>query len=119
MEPEWKGDEGKREYIQGIILNRGRQVNLHQYLMKHPEELLRGVLIAGSVGSGKTERSISVVKSALDLEYGVLVFDPSNDYQRIIQEYPEGVVIDFREYVMNPLEPPPGLSFEELLQVSF
>jgi predicted transcriptional regulator len=113
MESEWKDDEGKREYIHGIILNRGRQVDLHQYLMKHPDELLRGVLIAGSVGSGKTHRSISVVRSALDSEYGVLVFDPSNDYQRLLHEYEDGVVIDFSEYYMNPLEPPTGLTLEE------
>ncbi|MGY5863378.1 MAG: DUF87 domain-containing protein [Candidatus Thorarchaeota archaeon] len=117
MESESQDDESKREYIQGIILNRGRQVDLHQYLKKHPEELLRGVLIAGSVGSGKTERSISLVRSALDLDYGTLVFDSSNDYQRVLREYENGVVIDFSEYYMNPLEPPPGLSLEEWASV--
>jgi predicted transcriptional regulator len=81
--------------------------------MRHPDELLRGVLIAGSVGSGKTERSLSIVSSALDLDYGVLAFDPSNDYQRALHEYEDGVVIDFSEYYMNPLEPPTGLSLED------
>ena len=105
MESDWKGDEGKREYIQRIIRNRGRQVDLHHYLMKHPDELLKGVLIAGSVGSGKTQRSISIVKSALDIGYGVVVFDPSNDYQCLLHEYEDGVVIDFSEFYQNPLLP--------------
>jgi hypothetical protein len=113
MESDWKDDEGKRDYIHGIILNRGRQVDLHQYLMKHLEELLRGVLVAGSLGSGKTERAISVVRSALDSDYGVLVFDSSNDYQRLLHEYHDGVVIDFSEFYMNPLEPPSGLTLKE------
>lgn len=105
--------EAQKEYVQNIILNRGRKVDLYQYLRKHPEELLKGVLVAGSIGSGKTHRSISVIRSALDSGYGVLVFDPSNDYQRLLHSYEAGVVIDFSEYYLNPLEPPPGLSLKD------
>ncbi len=105
--------EAQKEYVQNIILNRGRKVDLYQYLRKHPEELLKGVLVAGSIGSGKTHRSISVIRSALDSGYGVLVFDPSNDYQRLLHSYEAGVVIDFSEYYLNPLEPSPGLSLKD------
>ncbi|MFW9888157.1 MAG: helicase HerA domain-containing protein [Candidatus Thorarchaeota archaeon] len=113
MSSEPRDDESEREYVARVILNRGRQVDLHQYLLRHPEELLRGVLVGGSIGSGKTVRAISTIQSALDLDYGVLVFDPTNDYQRLLNHDKNGVVIDFSEFYLNPLEPPPGLSYEE------
>jgi hypothetical protein len=102
-----------REFVAKVVYNRGRQVDLQGYLRSYPDEFLKGVLIAGSIGSGKTERALIVVRAALESGYGVLVFDPSADYQRLVQVEPEAVVLDFSEFYLNPLEPPPGLTFKE------
>jgi DNA-binding MarR family transcriptional regulator len=88
-------------------------VDLDEYFKAHPDELLKGVLIAGSIGSGKTQRAMKLVKTALDIGYGVLVFDPATDYQRLLAEHPSGVVIDFSEYYLNPLEPPGDMPLED------
>lgn len=83
------------------------------YLKAYPDELLRGVLVVGSIGSGKTERAKSIVMAALDSDYGVLVFDPSVDYQSLLNVEPNGLVIDSSEFYINPLEPLTGMSLEE------
>ncbi len=55
-----------RESVAKVIHNRGHMVLLMDYLKAYPDELLRGVLVAGSIGSGKTERAKSIVMAALD-----------------------------------------------------
>jgi hypothetical protein len=45
-----------REFVARVVQNRGRKVDLRGYLRRYPDELLKGVLIAGSMGSGKTEQ---------------------------------------------------------------
>jgi len=55
-----------REFVAKVIHNRGRRVALMDYLKAYPDELLRGVLVAGSIGSGKTERAKSIAMTALD-----------------------------------------------------
>jgi len=102
-----------REFVAKVIHNRGRKVALIDYLKAYPDELLRGVLVAGSIGSGRTERAKSIVMAALDKDFGVLVFDPSVDYQSLLNLEPNGVVIDASEFYINPLEPLPGMSLEE------
>ncbi|MDF1540552.1 MAG: hypothetical protein P1Q69_16770 [Candidatus Thorarchaeota archaeon] len=47
-------EELTREYIASVIQNRGRRVDLQEYLRVYPDELLKGVLVTGSIGSGKT-----------------------------------------------------------------
>jgi DNA-binding HxlR family transcriptional regulator len=106
-------DGATLQSIANVIRNRGRHIDLYSYILKHPEELTKGVLVAGSIGSGKTQRAMRIVRAALHSNYGVLVFDPSNDYERLLSVEPEAVVIDYREFTINPLEPPTGMRLDE------
>lgn len=71
--------ESASEFIAKVIHNRGRNVDLHEYLRRHPDDLLKGVIVPGSIGSGKTQRAMRVVRAALDAGFGVLVFDSAVD----------------------------------------
>ncbi|NHJ15215.1 MAG: DUF87 domain-containing protein [Candidatus Thorarchaeota archaeon] len=106
-----------RAEIAAIINMRGRHVDLAEYFRTYHEEFMRGILIAGSIGSGKSELAMQLVRAALDSNLGALVFDPSNDYQRLLSVAPDGVVIDFSEYYFNPLESPPGMPLKAWGQV--
>ncbi len=108
-----RASEHTREFVASVILNRGRRVNLEEYIEAHPDELLKGVLVTGSIGSGKTEKAKSLVKAGIEQGYGALVFDPSTDYQGLLNVIPNGVVIDSSEFYQNPLEPPPKMRFNE------
>ncbi len=99
--------------VAGVILTRGRHVDIRQYILKHPDELVKGVLVAGSIGSGKTQRAMQIILAALESGFGVLVFDPSGDHGRLASVYPDTVVLDFREFIINPLEPPQGMKMNE------
>jgi len=88
-------------------------VDLYGYILRHPDELTKGVLVAGSIGSGKTQRAMKIISAALESGYGVLVFDPSGDHSRLVSVHPDAVVLDFREFIMNPLEPPAGMRMDE------
>ncbi|MDF1540553.1 MAG: DUF87 domain-containing protein [Candidatus Thorarchaeota archaeon] len=70
-------------------------------------------VVTGSIGSGKTEKAKTIVRAALEQNYGALIFDPSTDYQGLLNVAPEGVVIDSSEFYQNPLEPSPGMTLSE------
>ncbi len=107
-------DTEKTSYdIARVILGRGRRVDLYGYILRHPDELTKGVLVAGSIGSGKTQRAMKIISAAVESGYGVLVFDPSGDHSRLVSVHPDAVVLDFREFILNPLEPPTGMRMDE------
>ncbi|MFW9805072.1 MAG: hypothetical protein ACFFFC_20660, partial [Candidatus Thorarchaeota archaeon] len=99
--------------IARVILNRGRHIDLYEYILHHPEELIKGVLVAGSIGSGKTQKAMKILLAALESEYGGIVFDNSRDYEKLLAVRRDIVVIDYREFIQNPLEPPPGMRLDE------
>ncbi|MHA2022490.1 MAG: helicase HerA domain-containing protein, partial [Candidatus Thorarchaeota archaeon] len=101
------------EDVANIMLTRGRRVDLHNYICNHPDELAKGVLIAGSIGSGKTQRAIRIISAAVESGYGVLVFDPSRDHSRLVSVLQDTVVLDYQEFIVNPLEPPTGMRLDE------
>ncbi|MHA1638116.1 MAG: winged helix-turn-helix transcriptional regulator [Candidatus Thorarchaeota archaeon] len=102
-----------REYVTQIINRKGRHVNLYDYLTAYPHEFLRGILVAGSIGSGKSQRAMRIVRAAVDADFGCIVFNPSTDYQRLYKVNPDTVVIDMIEFYQNPIEPPPGMPMSE------
>ncbi|MFW9889131.1 MAG: ATP-binding protein [Candidatus Thorarchaeota archaeon] len=108
-----KDDASKTQSIAAVIQNRGRRIDLYRYVLEHPEELTRGVLVAGSIGSGKTQKAMKIVLAALKSDFGVLIFDSSDDYNRLISVDTDAVIIDYREFTNNPLEPPTGMRFDE------
>ncbi|MFW9888611.1 MAG: hypothetical protein ACFFER_10535 [Candidatus Thorarchaeota archaeon] len=82
--------------ITRVILNRGRHIALYEYILRHPEELTKGVLVAGSIGSGKTQKAMRILLAALESEYGGIVFDNSRDYEKLLTVRSDIVVIDYR-----------------------
>ncbi|MHA2143410.1 MAG: hypothetical protein ACXADD_18175, partial [Candidatus Thorarchaeota archaeon] len=99
--------------IASVIRNRGRHIDLYEYIRRHPDELTKGVLVAGSIGSGKTQKAMKIVIAALESDYGGIVFDNSKDYEKLLAVRKNIVVIDYREFIQNPLEPPPGMRLDE------
>ena len=74
-------EELTREFVASVINNRGRRVNLEEYIRVYPDELLKGALVTGSIGSGKTEKAKSLVKAAIEQRYGALIFRHATDRQ--------------------------------------
>ncbi|MFW9803735.1 MAG: hypothetical protein ACFFFC_13830 [Candidatus Thorarchaeota archaeon] len=109
--PDDQGDISRN--IARVILNRGRHIDLYEYILRHPEELIKGVLVAGSIGSGKTQKAMKILLAALESEYGGIVFDNSRDYEKLLAVRSNIVVIDYREFIQNPLEPPTGMRLDE------
>ncbi|MEM5853684.1 MAG: DUF87 domain-containing protein [Candidatus Aenigmatarchaeota archaeon] len=80
------------------------------------EELNQHVLVTGRSGCGKTTLIIQIIRSLLSRGIPFLVLDYKMDYRHLIRIYPQLVVLNWRDLQINPLQPPPGVSFREWKQ---
>ena len=81
------------------------------------EELNQDLLITGRSGCGKTTLIVQIIKELLRENIPFLVFDYKLDYRALVRVYPQILVLNWKEHLrVNPLEPPPGVSFQEWKQ---
>jgi len=79
------------------------------------EELMRGVLIAGCAGTGKTNASLKVVNELLEIDIPFLVFDWKRNYRDLIPSAGKKILVftvgrELCPFHFNPLIPPKGTS---------
>lgn len=80
------------------------------------KELNQHMLITARSGAGKTTLIIQIIRQLISASIPFLVFDYKRDYRHLIRHCPELVVVSWRDLRINPLEPPPGVSFREWKQ---
>jgi len=80
------------------------------------EELNQHVLITGRSGCGKTTLIMQIIRELLRNSIPFLVLDYKMDYRHLVKIYPQLVVINWKDLQINPLEPPPSVSFQEWKQ---
>jgi len=80
------------------------------------EETLQHCLITGRSGCGKTTLIVQIIKELLRENIPFLVFDYKLDYRALVRVYPQILVLNWKELRINPLEPPPYVSFQEWKQ---
>jgi hypothetical protein len=80
------------------------------------EELNQHMLITARSGSGKTTLIMQIIKQLIAINVPFLVFDFKKDYRHLLRYYPQLVIISWKDLRINPLEPPPGVSFQEWKQ---
>jgi len=80
------------------------------------EETLQHCLITGRSGCGKTTLIVQIIKELLRENIPFLVFDYKLDYRALVRIYPQMLVLNWKDLKVNPLEPPPGVSFQEWKQ---
>jgi energy-coupling factor transporter ATP-binding protein EcfA2 len=80
------------------------------------EETLQHCLITGRSGCGKTTLIVQIIKELLRENIPFLVFDYKLDYRALVRIYPQMLVLNWNDLKVNPLEPPPGVSFQEWKQ---
>ncbi|MDW8034029.1 MAG: DUF87 domain-containing protein [Nitrososphaerota archaeon] len=107
------GEEAKGEIKLGMVMQ-GERV-LGSFGLSR-EELNQHVLITGRSGCGKTTLIIQIIRSLLSNSIPFLVLDYKMDYRHLIRLYPQLVVLNWKDLQINPLEPPPGVSFQEWKQ---
>jgi len=79
------------------------------------EELMRGMLIAGCAGTGKTNASLKVVNELLAIDIPFLVFDWKRNYRDLIPSAGKKILVftvgrELCPFHFNPLIPPKGTS---------
>jgi len=80
------------------------------------EELNQHMLIVARSGFGKTTLIIQIMRQLIENKIPFIVFDYKRDYRHLIRHFQELVVLSWRDLRINPLEPPPGVSFQEWKQ---
>jgi hypothetical protein len=80
------------------------------------EELNQHLLITGRSGCGKTTLIVQIIKELLSENIPFLVFDYKMDYRSLVRIYPQMLVLNWKDLKINPLEPPPDVSFQEWKQ---
>ncbi|MGQ9469221.1 MAG: helicase HerA domain-containing protein, partial [Nitrososphaerales archaeon] len=80
------------------------------------EELNQHVLITARSGGGKTTLIIQLIRQLISAKIPFLVFDFKRDYRHLIRHCPELVVLSWKDLRINPLDPPPKVSFDEWKQ---
>ena len=80
------------------------------------EELNQHMLIVARSGFGKTTLIVQIIKQLIENKIPFIAFDHKRDYRHLIRHFPELVVLSWRDLRINPLEPPPCVSFQEWKQ---
>jgi hypothetical protein len=80
------------------------------------EELNQHMLITARSGAGKTTLIIQIIRQLISKNIPFIVFDYKRDYRHLIRDFPQLVVLSWRDLRINPLEPPPFVSFQEWKQ---
>jgi hypothetical protein len=80
------------------------------------EELNQHMLIVARSGFGKTTLIVQIMRQLIENKIPFIVFDYKRDYRHLIRHFPELVVLSWRDLRINPLEPPPSVSFQEWKQ---
>ncbi len=70
----------------------------------------RSCLIVGSIGSGKTNATLSLVHQLADQGATVWVFDRRHDYLPLLKQLPEAYVIPWQSFRANIMAAPPGVN---------
>jgi hypothetical protein len=74
------------------------------------------MLIVARSGFGKTTLIIQIMRQLIENKIPFIVFDYKRDYRHLIRHFPELIVLSWRDLRINPLQPPPGVSFQEWKQ---
>ncbi|MDW8034817.1 MAG: DUF87 domain-containing protein, partial [Nitrososphaerota archaeon] len=80
------------------------------------DEILCHTLITARSGAGKTTLIFRIIGQLLSRNIPFIVFDFKKDYRHLIKRYPKLVILSWRDLEINPLEPPPGVSFQDWKQ---
>jgi len=80
------------------------------------EELNQHMLIVARSGFGKTTLIIQIMRQLIENKIPFIVLDYKRDYRHLIRHFAKLVVLSWRDLRINPLEPPPGVSFQEWKQ---
>ncbi|MEM3368490.1 MAG: DUF87 domain-containing protein, partial [Thermoproteota archaeon] len=80
------------------------------------EELNQHALITARSGAGKTTLILQIIRQFISRKIPFIVIDYKRDYRHLIRHYPLLVVISWKDLRINPLEPPPNVSFQEWKQ---
>ena len=80
------------------------------------EEINQHILIVARSGAGKTTLIMQIMKQLISKHIPFIVLDFKQDYRHLIRHYPQLVVLNWKDLRINPLEPPPGVSFQEWKQ---
>lgn len=80
------------------------------------EELNQHMLITARSGAGKTTLIMQIMRQLLSRNIPFVVLDFKLDYRHLMKLYPQLLVVNWKHLKINPLEPPPGVSFQEWKQ---
>ena len=80
------------------------------------EELNQHMLITARSGAGKTTLIIQIIRQLISKHIPFIVIDYKRDYRHLVRNYPQLVVLSWRDLKINPLEPPPGVEFRDWKQ---
>jgi KaiC/GvpD/RAD55 family RecA-like ATPase len=80
------------------------------------EELNQHMLIVARSGFGKTTLIVQIMRQLIENKIPFIAFDYKRDCRHLIRHFPELVVLSWRDLRINPLEPPPSVSFQEWKQ---
>ncbi|MGQ9468678.1 MAG: ATP-binding protein, partial [Nitrososphaerales archaeon] len=80
------------------------------------EELNQHMLITARSGAGKTTLIIQIIRQLISTNVPFIIFDFKRDYRHLVRNFPQLVVIGWRDLRINPLEPPPEVSLSEWKQ---
>jgi hypothetical protein len=74
------------------------------------------MLIVARSGFGKTTLIMQIIRQLIKNGIPFIVLDYKRDYRHLIRHFAELVVLSWKDLRINPLEPPPGVSFQEWKQ---
>ncbi|MDS0476800.1 DUF87 domain-containing protein [Natrinema sp. 1APR25-10V2] len=72
------------------------------------DQLNEHLLLVGMTGSGKTTFFYNLMDTCAAMDLPYMVFDFKNDYRHLAAEQ-DLLVINWRDFKFNPLQPPPGV----------
>jgi len=108
-----KQEDSDAEIRFGLAIQGERQ--LHSFGLSR-SELNQHVLATARSGAGKTTLIIQIIRQLISNNIPFLVIDYKRDYRHLVRHYPQLVVVKWRDLKINPLDPPPGVSFQEWKQ---
>ena len=81
------------------------------------DDFSRGpLLIAARTGHGKTTILMTLISQLLEQKIPFFIIDFKQDFRNLTKQYPNLLVLSWKDLKVNLLRPPPGVSFDEWKQ---